>query len=94
MKKLMKVIKSNKIFAFFTAALSSFVLGVSAFAEATPGDYTQVVSEITDVLDSAALVAVLKYAAAAAVVLVLLWWSVRKAISIIKRAFMRGKLRL
>ena len=93
MKKLMQAIKSNKIFAFFTAALSCFVLGVSAFAEETPGDYTQVVSEITSVLNGPALVAVLKYAAAAAVVLVLLWWSVRKAISIIKRAFMRGKLR-
>ena len=92
MKKLMQVIKSNRIVAFFTAALSSFVLGVSAFAESN--DYTSVVSEVTNVLDSQALIAVLKYAAAAAVVLVLLWWSVRKAISIIKRAFMRGKLRL
>lgn len=92
MKKLMQVIKSNKVFAFFTAVLSTFVLGVSVFADGN--DYTTVVSEITNVLDSEALIAVLKYAAAAAVVLVLLWWSVRKAISIIKRAFMRGKLRL
>lgn len=92
MKKLMQVIKSNKIFAFFTAALSCFVLGVSAFAEGD--DYTTVVSEVTSVLDSQALIDVLKYAAGAAVILVLLWWSVRKAISIIKRAFMRGKLRL
>lgn len=92
MKKFMQVIKSNKIFAFFTAALSCIVLGVSAFAEGN--DYTTVVTEVTNVLDSDALIGVLKYAAAAAVVLVLLWWSVRKAISIIKRAFMRGKLRL
>lgn len=92
MKKLMQVVKSNKIFAFFTAALSCFVLGVSAFAEGLT--YTDVVTEVTNVLDSDALIGVLKYAAGAAVILVLLWWSVRKAISIIKRAFMRGKLRL
>lgn len=92
MKKFMQAIKSNKIFAFFTAALSCFVLGVSAFADGN--DYTTVVTEVTNVLDSDALIGVLKYAAAAAVVLVLLWWSVRKAISVIKRAFMRGKLRL
>lgn len=92
MKKLMQVVKSNKIFAFFTAALSCFVLGVSVFAEGLT--YTDVVTEVTNVLDSDALIGVLKYAAGAAVILVLLWWSVRKAISIIKRAFMRGKLRL
>lgn len=95
MKRVMKWFKENKIFAFLTASISTFVLGVVASAD-TPaaGTYQEVTNEIESVLTAAALTDVLKYAAAIAVVLVLLWWSIRKVVSIIKRAFMRGKLRL
>lgn len=56
--------------------------------------YQAVLSEITSSLNSNSIVGVLSYAASIAVVMVLLWWSVRKSVSIIKRAFMRGKLKL
>lgn len=56
--------------------------------------YEGVVSVITNQLSSANLVDVLSYAAGAAVGLVFLWWGVRKSVSVIKRAFMRGKLKL
>lgn len=57
-------------------------------------DYQSVVSEITDVLSQSNLTSVLTYAAGIAVAFVFFWWATRKVISIVKRAFMRGKLRL
>lgn len=64
-----------------------------ALADATAG-YQTVVSAISSSLSEANLTSVLSYAVGIAIVLVLFWWSVRKCASIIRRAFMRGKLRL
>lgn len=64
------------------------------FEELPPQGYQAVVSQVTNSLNSAAIVDVLSYAAGIAVVMVLLWWSVRKSVGIVKKAFMRGKLRL
>lgn len=62
--------------------------------EVVPEGYQAVLSQITSSLNSASIVGVLSYAAGIAVVMVLLWWSVRKSVGIVKKAFMRGKLRL
>ena len=62
-------------------------------ATATP-PYETVVSEINNTLSQANLTSVLVYAAGIAIGFVFFWWATRKVISIIKRAFMRGKLRL
>lgn len=62
-------------------------------ATATP-DYQTVMSQINDTLTQANLTSVLVYAAGIAVGFVFFWWATRKVISIVKRAFMRGKLRL
>lgn len=62
-------------------------------ATATPA-YETVVSEINNTLSQANLTSVLVYAAGIAIGFVFFWWATRKVISIIKRAFMRGKLRL
>lgn len=61
-----------------------------------PGEvsYETVLNTVEGSLSSANVVGVLNTAASAAVVLVLLWWSIRKSVGIVKRAFMRGKLRL
>lgn len=56
--------------------------------------YQTVMDVITNQLSSGNLVDVLKYAAGVAVGLVFLWWGARKSTSIIKRAFMGGKLKL
>lgn len=56
--------------------------------------YETVLTTVEGSLSSANVVDVLNTAASAAVVLVLLWWSIRKSVGIVKRAFMRGKLRL
>lgn len=57
-------------------------------------DYETVINSITAELNTGGITTVLTYAAGIAVGMVFLWWAVRKATSIIKRAFMRGKLRL
>lgn len=62
-------------------------------ATATPA-YETVVGEINNTLSQANLTSVLVYAAGIAIGFVFFWWATRKVISIIKRAFMRGKLRL
>lgn len=56
--------------------------------------YQTVLTTVEGSLSSANVVGVLNTAVSGAVVLVLLWWSIRKSVGIVKRAFMRGKLRL
>ena len=62
-------------------------------ADATPS-YETVITAVSNQLSDANLVSVLAYAVGIAIVMVFTWWAVRKCTSIIKRAFMRGKLRL
>ena len=57
-------------------------------------NYQNVISTISSTLSESNLTSVLTYAVGIAIVLVFFWWAVRKCASIIKRAFMRGKLRL
>lgn len=59
-----------------------------------PVGYEAVLNAVEGSLNSASITGVLTTAVTSAVVLVLLWWSVRKSVSIVKRAFMRGKLRV
>lgn len=63
-------------------------------ALAETANYQTVVNAVSSTLSEANLTSVLSYAVGIAIVLVLFWWSVRKCAGIIKRAFMRGKLRL
>ena len=67
--------------------------GLTALADNTPA-YQGVITEISTQLSEANLAAVLTYAVGIAIVLVFFWWAVRKCTGIVKRAFMRGKLRL
>ena len=65
---------------------------IAAFDSAA--SYETVVTAVSTQLSDANLVSVLAYAVGIAIVMVFTWWAVRKCTSIIKRAFMRGKLRL
>lgn len=62
-------------------------------ATSTP-NYQSVIETINGTLSESNLTSVLTYAVGVAIVLVFFWWAVRKCAGIIKRAFMRGKLRL
>lgn len=55
--------------------------------------YKSVINEVKDTLSNGNITTVLAYAAGIAVVMVFTWWAVRKVSGIVKRAFMRGKLR-
>lgn len=55
--------------------------------------YQDVIDEVKDTLSNSNITTVLAYAAGIAVVMVFTWWAVRKVSGIVKRAFMRGKLR-
>lgn len=68
-------------------------MGFMPLLDNTPS-YQTVVSEVTNQLSEANLTSVLVYAVGAAIGFVFLWWAARKSMGIIKRAFMRGKLRL
>lgn len=57
-------------------------------------NYQTVVDVVKGVLSETNLTTVLTYAVTAAIVMVFFWWAVRKCAGIIKRAFMRGKLRV
>lgn len=57
-------------------------------------EYQTVISTISSTLSEANVSSVLTYVAGLAVVLVFFWWAVRKSAGVLKRAFMRGKLRL
>ena len=61
--------------------------------EATAGTWQAVFEKVSDTLTAANVTAVLVDAVGAAVALVFLWWGARKAASVLKRAFMRGKLK-
>lgn len=66
---------------------------LAAFAEGDMTKYQDVIDEVTGTLSNANITTVLAYAAGIAVVMVFTWWAVRKVSGIVKRAFMRGKLR-
>lgn len=79
-----------------TGTATTFALAVPAFAEGNEAgtEYQTVVTAVSNTLSSANLTSVLTYAVGIAIGLVFLWWAVRKVTGILKRAFMRGKLRL
>lgn len=56
--------------------------------------YQTVINVVSSTLSEANLTTVLTYAVGIAIVLVFFWWAVRKCAGIVKRAFMRGKLRV
>lgn len=60
---------------------------------AEAGTWQAVFEKVSDTLTASNVTAVLVDAVGAAVVLVFLWWGARKASSVLKRAFMRGKLK-
>lgn len=64
-----------------------------AAAEASDA-YQTVINAVSSTLSEANVTSVLTYAVGIAIVLVFFWWAVRKCAGIVKRAFMRGKLRL
>lgn len=79
-----------------SASLVASGLAITAGAEGA-GDttaYQSVITTINGTLSNANIVSVLGYAVGIAVVMVFTWWAVRKVTGIVKRAFMRGKLRL
>ena len=78
-----------------SAALTASALAVTAGAEGNDSTaYQSVITAINGTLSNANIVSVLGYAVGIAVVMVFTWWAVRKVTGIVKRAFMRGKLRL
>lgn len=70
-----------------------FKLFLFGALDATPA-FQSVISEVTSSLSETNLAAVLSYAMGIAVALYLFWFSARKVLSIVRRAFARGKLRL
>lgn len=60
---------------------------------AEAGTWQAVVETVEDTFTGANVTSVLTAAVGSAITLVLLWWGARTATKIIKRAFMRGKLR-
>lgn len=78
------------------APATTFALSIPAFAEGNDAstEYQTVVTAVSNTLSSTNLTSVLTYAVGIAIGLVFLWWAVRKVTGILKRAFMRGKLRL
>lgn len=67
-----------------------FLIGA---AESTPA-YQTVITTVSTSLSESNLASVLTYAMGIAVVLYLFWFSARKVLSIVRRAFAKGKLRL
>ena len=57
-------------------------------------NYQTVINVVSSTLSEANLTSVLTYVVGLAIVLVFFWWAVRKCAGILKRAFMRGKLRV
>ena len=64
-----------------------------AAADVSP-NYQTVINVVSSTLSEANLTSVLTYVVGLAIVLVFFWWAVRKCAGILKRAFMRGKLRV
>lgn len=75
------------------ASFTASALALTASAEGG-ANYQSVISVVSGQLSEANLTSVLTYAVGIAIVLVFFWWAVRKCAGIVKRAFMRGKLRL
>ena len=98
MKKIMQIAKKNRFFIMFASMLSVFALGLTAGAEGTATapttDYQSVIAALQGVFTSTTITSVLVYAVGIAIALVFTWWAIRKVTGIVKRAFMRGKLRL
>ena len=98
MKKVMHTIKQNRFLVLFASMLSVFVVGLTAGAEGTATapttDYQTVIAALQGVFTSSTITSVLVYAVGIAIALVFTWWAIRKVTGIVKRAFMRGKLRL
>ena len=70
-----------------------FLIALEGGGPAATTDYQSVISQVTAVMSSANITSVLQYAVGAAVVMVFTWWAARKVAGIIKKAFMRGKLK-
>ena len=98
MKKLIQAIKQNRLALMLGSILSVFVTGLVVGAEGTATtpttDYQSVIQALQGVFTSGTITSVLVYAAGIAIALVFTWWAIRKVTGIVKRAFMRGKLRL
>lgn len=98
MKKLIQAIKQNRLALMLGSILSVFVTGLAVGAEGTATtpttDYQTVIQALQGVFTSGTITSVLVYAAGIAIALVFTWWAIRKVTGIVKRAFMRGKLRL
>ena len=58
------------------------------------GDWSSVITPITDAINVSSISSVLVTAATTAVVLVFMWWGVRKVTQVIMSAFRKGKLRI
>ena len=94
MTKVSTFLRQNKPAAVVGSVVASTgLMSVAAFADETPS-YQGVIASVTAQLSDANLVSVLSYAVTAAIGFVFTWWAIRKCAGIIKRAFMRGKLRL
>lgn len=95
MTKVSTFLRQNKSAAVVGSVVASTgLMSVAAFADDVAPSYQGVITSVTTQLSDANLVSVLSYAVTAAIGFVFTWWAIRKCAGIIKRAFMRGKLRL
>ena len=95
-KAVEKVRKNRAAVVGLTSGAMIPVFSLAASAEGSPSattDYQTVISELTGVFTSQNIATVLAYAVGFAVAMVFTWWGARKVAGVIKRAFMRGKLR-
>lgn len=94
-KKVRSKLNMKAAILLSSALITGSALAVSAGAESSDSTaYQSVITTINGTLSNANIVSVLGYAVGIAVVMVFTWWAVRKVTGIVKRAFMRGKLRL
>lgn len=61
--------------------------------EATAGTWQAVFEKVEETFSASNITTVLAAAVGSAIALVFVWWGARKATSVLKRAFMRGKLK-
>lgn len=61
--------------------------------EATAGTWQAVFETVEETFSASNVTTVLAAAVGSAIALVFVWWGARKATSVLKRAFMRGKLK-
>lgn len=100
MKKLVQFFRKNR-FAVMLGSMLSMIVGMAvavgaegATAPSPTTDYQSVISIMQGIFQSTTITTVLVYAAGIAIAMVFTWWAVRKVTGIVKRAFMRGRLRL